>query len=190
MPANRPGHGWSIVCRARNRQHDAGYDRPACASVRRRRGATLQGVIAAILNPLSRFRRTQSPTSTPTSGSFMSRFRISEFLGVLRDLRALWGPSALSESGGSPLSRSPSTISVGVPRSRTAPFQPQTAKKGWPRSTNPSIFQSGRPGLNRRPSRWQRDVLPLNYSRIASREQQLKRIPQDRFVINETLSNA
>ena len=31
---------------------------------------------------------------------------------------------------------------------------------------NPSIFQSGRRGLNPRPSRWQRDVLPLNYSRV------------------------
>lgn len=27
---------------------------------------------------------------------------------------------------------------------------------------------SGEPGLNRRPSRWQRDVLPLNYRRLSS----------------------
>jgi hypothetical protein len=60
------------------------------------------------------------------------------------------------------------------------------------RAETPSLLgtrKSGRRGLNPRPSRWQRDVLPLNYSRVALQEQQLSRIAKARFVGNETFEN-
>jgi integrase len=47
-----------------------------------------------------------------------------------------------------------------------------------PRSSKfPSKIKSGRRGLNPRPSRWQRDVLPLNYSRVSGKLGPFSQLP-------------